>query len=341
MNVPRNLVGILLATNLSLGGMYAGTALADEMIAKPGDYPNRPITMVVCFGKGGGLDQEVEAMQGPMSEIMGVKVNRVNKAGGGGLNCLPELEQTPADGYTILAYADTLVSKYASGDHDMHPSKYWTPLAMTNIAPTGIFIKGDDERFLTNGKPDWNKVVAYGKKNELSVSNINVAMELVTMAKVEEFFGIKTKQVLFDKPAARYGAVIGGKLDIIMEQPGDVISYVKAGKLAPVLAIWPERWSIFPDTPATGADYGMKWEPLLRFRGYWVNAKTPDPIKSYLEKVLKKAYNSKSHKAFLERKALTIVDSWKARPEFTKAIDDAVDTYIGIFKTTGQRYRKD
>jgi tripartite-type tricarboxylate transporter receptor subunit TctC len=331
------LVGVAAAM---AGGLAAGASAA---VKKPANYPKRPVTIIVCFGKGGGSDQAVAALQEPAAKIMGVKINKVNKPGGGGLNCLPDFMQAPADGYTILQHADTLVSKYVGGDMDIHPTRDLSPVVISNVAPTGLFIKGDDKRFMTNGKPDFDKLVAYAKKNpgKLSVSNINVPMELVTMSKVEGFFGIKVKQVLFDKPAARYGAVIGGKLDVLMEQPGDVIKHVKAGKLAPVLAVWPDRFKVFPDTKATGADYGKKWDPLLRIRGLWVKNDTPQAIKDYLDAVFKEAYNSKKHQAFLTRKSLNIVNSYYGSADTKKILDNTISVYAKIFKTTGQKLRKD
>ncbi len=316
-------------------------SLSAANIMKPADYPKRPITIIVCFGKGGGSDQAVAALQNPASEIMGVKSNKINKPGGGGVNCLPDFQQAPADGYTILQHADTIVSKYVSGLHDLHPTKSLSPIMISNVAPTGLFVKPGDERFYDGGKPSWEKVVSYAKSNKLAVSNINVAMELVTMSKVEEFFGFTTKQVMFDKPAARYGAVIGGKLDLLMEQPGDVIKHVKGGKLAPVLSIWPERFKTFPDTKATGADYGMKWDPLLRIRGLWVKNETPDEIKKYLEAVFAKAYDSDEHQAFLKRKSLDIVNSYYNAADTAKVLDVAVATYAKIFKESGQPLRDD
>lgn len=330
-----------IAVAAMMGGL-PGAAVAGSKEMKPADYPTRPIMILVCFGKGGGSDQAVAALQGPAQKIMGIKINKVNKPGGGGLNCLPEFSQTPADGYTILQHADPLASKYVSGDHDLNPIKNLQPLLIMNVAPTGIYIKGGDERFMTNGKPDWDKVVAYAKSKpgKLTVSNINVHMETVTMAKVEEHFGIKVKQVMFDKPAQRYGSVIGGKLDVLMEQPGDVAKHVQAGKLAPVLTIWPERFKIAPDTKATGSDFGMKWQPLLRMRGLWIRKGTPDKIVRYLEAVFEEAYNSSEHQAFIKRKSLDIVNSYYGRADMEKVLESAMNDYAKVFKATGAKIRK-
>ena len=135
-----------IAAGMGLAG-FAGIALAD--IKKPGVYPKRPISIIVCYGKGGGSDQAVAAMQGPLSKIMGVKVNKINKPGGGGVNCLPDFQQAPPDGYTILQHGDGMASKYVSGDMNLHPTRDLTPIAITNVAPTAMFVNPKDERFFS------------------------------------------------------------------------------------------------------------------------------------------------------------------------------------------------
>ena len=327
----------------SIAAMFTAASIAPALaeIMKPGNYPSRPITIIMCYGKAGGSAQSIQALQGPSSKIMGVKVNMVSKPGGGGLNCLPDFAQTPADGYTILQHIDALPAKYAAGATDLNPAKDLEPLLIMNVAPSGLYIRGDDERFLTNGKPDFEKVLAYAKSGEgkLAVSNINVPMELVTMSVIEKHFGFKAKQVLFAKPAQRYGAVIGGKLDVLLEQPGDVSKHVQAGKLAPVLSIWPERFKIAPDTKATGSDYGLKWSPLLRFRGLFVKKGTPKEIVTYLQAVFKEAYGTDEHQAFIKRKSLDIVESYRSPADAKKELEGAIKTYAKVFKELGQKVR--
>jgi tripartite-type tricarboxylate transporter receptor subunit TctC len=327
---------------LSLFGFL--TAITFDAIAapkKPGGYPSRPITIIMCYGKSGGSAQAIMAMKGPMSKIMGVKVNMISKPGGGGTNCLPDYQQTPADGYTLLMHTDGLITKYVGGVHDIHPTKDLTPLVIMNVAPTGMYIKGGDKRFMTNGKPDWDKVVKHAKQGDgkLSVSNLNSEMELITQIKVEKHFGFKTKQVLFNKPAQRYGAVIGGKLDVLVEQPGDVSKHVAAGTLAPVLSIWPERFKVAPDAKSTHADYGMKWDPLLRVRGFFIKKETPPEIISYLAQVMAEAYRTDEHQAFLKRKSLDIVDSFRSAADAKKIFDASIGEYAKIYKEMGRKVR--
>lgn len=310
--------------------------------AGPDGYPNRPITVICCYGKGGGSDQAVDAIVGPAAKIMNAKINKINITGGGGLNCLPEFLQAPADGYTLLQHIDTLPSRYVEGRIDINPVTDVESLVIMNVAPTMLFINGEDERFMTNGMADWEKVVAYAKEGEgnLTVSNINIPMELVSMAVVENHFGFKAKQVLTGKSGERFGAVIGGQLDVLMEQPGDVSKYVEAGQLKPVLALWPTRFDNFPDIPALGSDYGLDWEPLLRFRGMFAKAGTPPEIVEYLAEVFAEAYNSEEHQEFVKRKSLDIVDSFRSREDTTKIIEESVGVYIEAFRELGLPIRE-
>lgn len=321
-------------------GLIASTAV--NAGNGPGGYPNRPITVVCCYGKGGGSDQAVDAIVGPAAKIMDAKINKINITGGGGLNCLPEFLQAPADGYTLLQHIDTLPSRYVEGRIDLNPVTDVESLVIMNVAPTMLFINGDDERFQTDGVGDWDKVVAYAKQGEgnLTVSNINIPMELVSMAVVENHFGFKAKQVLTGKSAERFGAVIGGQLDVLMEQPGDVSKYVEAGQLKPVLALWPTRFDNFPQVKALGSDYGLDWEPLLRFRGMFTRQGTPPEIVEYLAEVFAEAYNSEEHQDFVKRKSLDIVDSFRSRADTTKIIEDSVGVYVGAFRELGLPIRE-
>jgi hypothetical protein len=147
-------------------------------IAKPGAYPRRAVSVIVCFGAGGGSDLAIRALQPSLEKLMGVPITVVNKPGGGGLSCLPDFATAPPDGYTLLFHSDTLVSTYVEGKSNLHPLNDIVPLIITNIVPSQLYINPKDERFLTNGKPDFNKLVQYAKANpgQLTVANVGGAL---------------------------------------------------------------------------------------------------------------------------------------------------------------------
>ena len=66
-------------------------------------FPNRPITMVVGFGVGGGTDQMARAVSTYFAKELGQPVQVINKKGAGTLIAANYLLSKPHDGYTIFA----------------------------------------------------------------------------------------------------------------------------------------------------------------------------------------------------------------------------------------------
>ena len=251
----------------------ASFAIRAEKITPPSGFGTRPLTMIVPFGAGGGSDQLARAMGKAITEVSGLNVQVVNKPGGGGTAAIPDFMLAPADGYTILEHIDNAVSAFAKGDIKENPSSDWIPLCTTQITFSQIYVRADDDRFA-----NWNAFVtaAKGSPGKLSVANLGKvgSMELVLMGQLQDKLGIKVKQIAFDKPAERYGALIGGHVDALFEQPGDVRSFLDAGKMRPILTFLESRPEVFANVP-TNSEVGAQFEPLKRFRGFYVKKGVP------------------------------------------------------------------
>lgn len=321
----------------ALSGLSANAA----ELKKPANFPTRAISVFVCVGAGGGSDVAMRALATPLEKIIGVPVQIVNKPGAGGISCLPDFNQAPPDGYTLLNHFDNVSSKYVSGENKFHPANDFVPLMIMNVVPSQIYIRSKDERFLTNGKGDIRKVVEYAKAapGKLTVSNFNSFMERGSMSLVEKHFGFSSRQVFYDKPAERYGAVLGGKLDVLFEQPSDVLQYIQAGELQAVLTIWPTRFAMFPDTPALGADFGVKFKPLLRWRGMFARKGTPKEITDYLEAALTQAWHGAEYQAYIKKNSLDIVPSFMPSKEMRDVIEAEIVAYRDLYKSLGLKVR--
>ena len=67
-----------------------------------GDYPQRPITMVVPFAAGGPTDVIARIVGENMSRTLGQQVVVENVAGAGGTTGITRASQAQPDGYTIM-----------------------------------------------------------------------------------------------------------------------------------------------------------------------------------------------------------------------------------------------
>ena len=316
------------AFGLTITMALAASALAQD---KPADFPERPLTMIVPYGAGGGSDQLSRAMAAAMEPTLGQPIQVVNKPGGGGMAAVPDFMTAPADGYTLLESIDDAVTNHVSGKLSENPGADWEPLCMAQITFSQIYVHPDDERF-----NDWEGFVAHAKENQLSVANVgNVgSMERVNMLKIEQALGFETNQIAFDKPAERYAALIGGQVDALFEQPGDVRNFLDAGQMVPILTIYPERPDAFADVP-THVEAGADFEALLRFRGFYVHPDVADDRKRFLEAACKQGFDSADFQTFNESKYMTLIDSYRDTAGSRDLIAGAVDTYTAVYKEIG------
>ncbi len=313
---------ILLAFSLVFILCISVTALALE---KPKGFPNRPITMIVPYGAGGGSDQVSRAMAIALEKVIGVPIKVVNKPGGSGVAGLSSFFMARPDGYTITEHIDDAATLYASGIIKENPSEKWYPVCIAQIAFSQIYVRPDDKRF-----PNWDAFVKYAKENPGKIKLANVAnvgsMERVVTSLLEKDQGIKLTQVSFDKPAERYGALVGGHVDALFEQPGDVRPYMESGDMKPIFTILKERPEAFSDVPCL-TDIGAKFTPLYRFRGFFLRSEVPMDRQKYLEWAFKEAWNSDSFQKFNRQKYMHLIDSYRDIEGGKELVRDTIKTY--------------
>src|SRR5262245_64978987 len=73
------------------------------------DYPEKQITMVVCFPAGGGTDIAARLINVPLGEAFGKPVIIENRGGAGGNIAIKAVKGMAADGYTLLVCSSAFV----------------------------------------------------------------------------------------------------------------------------------------------------------------------------------------------------------------------------------------
>lgn len=322
---------IILAVVLRTG-LVAPTMAAD-MARKPGGFPERPITMIVPYGVGGGSDQLSRAMASALGEVVGTGVEVINRPGGGGRAAIPDFMTAPADGYTVMEHIDDAATLYASGKIKENPAKDWIPLAIAQITFNQIYIRPGDSRFT-----DWTSFLKYVKANPGKVTVANVAtagsMERVNVLLLEKELGFETQQISIESPRERYAALVGGRVDALFEQPGDVRSFLEAGKMKPILTLLNERPSGFGEVPSM-KDIGVTFEPLLRFRGFYVQKGVPTDRIQYLEWAFQEGYRTTDFQNFNKKQYMHLIDSYRGTEGAKTLIDKAVKTYQKVYREIG------
>lgn len=327
-------------TTLAATAFSAGTAMAacatDGLPASmdgPGGYPERALAMIVPYGPAGGSGQVAQAMAQAVTDLTGVSINRDHKPGGSGTVGMTAYMAAPADGYTVLEHIDDASSAHALDSSRPNPAEDLIPLVISQITFSQIYIRADEDRYT-----DWDSFVAWVKAQDGKATIANVSkegsMERINMKFITDATGMKIQQISFDKGAPRYGALAGGQVDALFEQPGDVRSFLDSGKFKPILTLLKERPGAFADVPSL-ADVGYDFDALLRFRGFYVHKDAPADRVEWLQWAFQKAFCEQSYQDYNESKFMNLIDSFRDTEGAKELITSTISQYRDVYKELG------
>ena len=85
------------------GAMALLAATGTGANAQAGDWPNKPVRIIVNYGPGGGSDNATRPFAERLSRTLGQQVIIENKGGASGAIGIESVIKSPPDGYTLLA----------------------------------------------------------------------------------------------------------------------------------------------------------------------------------------------------------------------------------------------
>src|SRR3546814_544325 len=125
-------------------GIIAAILLSATAIPAWADYPDRPLTLYVAWGAGGGTDAVARVIAVGLEKELGQPVNVVNRTGGSGVVGHAAMADAEPDGYT-LGLATTEVNLMHWLGLTELTYKVYTPLALMNQDPAGVQVSADSE----------------------------------------------------------------------------------------------------------------------------------------------------------------------------------------------------
>lgn len=254
------------------------------------EYPERPLTLIHAYPAGGMVD----IVGRPLAELMKKKFPKgvavLNRPGGGGSVGTSEALQAKPDGYTItLAPLSTLVIQPQVNDlpyktpDDYEPIlnviSFYSVLAVREEAPWKTV-----QEFLAAAKANPGKL-RVGSPGEATSSHLNLE-ELTRRANV------KVTHVPFSGWGEGSPALLGGHIDALVAQPGEVKPLADGKKMRVLVVFQQTRHPMYPAAPTArelGYEFGMGvWFVITAPRG------TPGPIQKYLHDAVKAAMDDPS-----------------------------------------------
>jgi tripartite-type tricarboxylate transporter receptor subunit TctC len=307
--------------------MVAGGALAQA-------YPDRPITMIVPWGAGGGTDAVARMLASLLEKDLGQPVNVVNRTGGSGVVGHAAIAAAPPDGYTIGMITVEIAMMHHQKLTELNPTSY-TPLALVNLDPAGFQVRADapyktmaDVLAAIKANPGKFKASGTGQGG---IWHLALAGWLQD-AKVDP---ASVPWVPSNGAAPGLQDLVAGGVEFVPCSLPEARSLIDAGKVKSLAVMADSRASLFPNVPTLKESTGSGWMTGA-WRGIAAPKGLPPAVASRLETSLKKAYDSKDYKDFMTQRGFGTV--WGNGAQFAsfmaKADADmkAVMTAVGIAK---------
>jgi len=289
------------ATRRSLLLAGAAASVAPRLVFAQDKYPSRPVEFIVPWGAGGGADQLARRTGKLLEGELKVSVPVINVPGATGNTGMAKLLSAAPDGYSMAVFiADTLAT--LAGGKGRYKLADIVPLGVMIRQPSGLFVK-QDSKWKT-----FDDLLADAKKGDIkaAVTGIGSADEMHVVA-INEKQGTKFRAVPFAAAGERYSSILGGHADVLVEQAGDVKSFVDSKQMRPVL-FWAEKPQVGHEGITLATKYGVTIA-ISQFRAIVVRAGTDPKQVAVLADALERCAKSDDFRKYLSEE-LAFADSF-------------------------------
>jgi tripartite-type tricarboxylate transporter receptor subunit TctC len=292
-------------------------------------YPSRPIDFVCTWGTGGGADTMARQISNLAQPLLGVALPVSNVPGASGNTGMAQLLASKPDGYTIATFIqDTLMTLPMGLARYKIDEFEW--ITRTQVADSFLFVKSDGP--FKTAQELFKHAQANPAKLRVAATGFGTVDD-VTVRFLEKK-GYKMTTVPYPKPGERYAAALGGHTEVIYEQAGDVLQYLKAGQLKPLVIFAEKRHPAFAEVP-TSKEFGIEIT-LPQFRGIVAKKGTPPERVKALADAIKKAIDTPQYKKFAEEWYMS-PDSYMGPETFGTWVASEVETLDRLVKEFGLR----
>jgi tripartite-type tricarboxylate transporter receptor subunit TctC len=309
-------------------------ALVLMSVAAPAaaEYPDRPLTILTGYPPGGMVDIVSRSLSEGMKKKFPKGIGIVSRPGAGGSLAVAELVQAKPDGYTVIhAPLSTLVIHPQLNDLPYKTPDDYEPI-INVVSFYSLFVVRADapwktmQEFIAAGKASPGKL-RVGSPGEGTASHLNLE-ELKRQASVD------FTHVPFSGWGETSPALLGGHIEGLVAQPGEVKPLVEGKKMRVLMVFQAKRHPAFPDAPST---QDMGWGPVSGVLFTFVAPKgTPGPVQKYIHDTVKAAMDEPQFVNTMKQRVIDIdyragdqlrADLWKEYKYHTEIL-----TRLGMIK---------
>jgi len=265
-------------------------------------YPDRPITILTGYPPGGMVDIVARALAEPLKKKFPKGIGIVSRPGGGGSLALAELVQAKPDGYSlILAPLSTMV---------IHPQLNDLPYKTPDDYESIINVVSFYSLLAVRADAPWKSVqelIAAAKASPGKLRAGSPGEGTSSHLSLEEFktrTGADFTHVPFSGWGESSPALLGGHIEALVAQPGEVKPLVEGKKMRVMMVFQDKRHPAYPDAPSAkemgwGATSGA-WFMFVAPKG------TPGAVLKYVHDAVKGAMEDPQFVAVMKQRVVDI-----------------------------------
>jgi tripartite-type tricarboxylate transporter receptor subunit TctC len=273
----------------------AGLALALSFGSALAEYPERPITLIVPWGAGGGSDGTARIVARLLEEKLGQPINVVNRTGGGSVIGHTEIARAKPDGYT-LGNITTELSMFHWLNQAPISYKDYTLIGLYNADYGAVFVKADSPYKTLQDLVDAIRAnpatIPAGGANQGGVNHLSYAA-MVAAAGAKGAFWVPSEGAA---PALQL--LTSGALKVAIVQMSEAKALMDAGEIRALATLDTKRNPNFPNVPTIAEASDIEFS-ISGWRGLAAPKGLPEDVTKKLVGALKEVVASEEYKKFM------------------------------------------
>ena len=264
------------------------TCAAAQAQERPGDYPKKPIRIVIGIAPAGGLDLTTRVGAQKLSERWGQSVIVDNRPGGGTVVAMDMVAQAVPDGYTLLGASETLMLNGVLKRATYDVRKAFIPIVQ--LASQSYVMAVTASLPVKTVK----ELVAYAKARPGALSYGSQGLGTqghIGMERFKAMAGVDMVHVPYKGSAPALIDVLSGQIQLTFASTVASSPHIKSGKLKGIAVTGAKRTQAYPEIP-TVSESGVPGFELSNSYSYYAPAGTQRAIVRAISAVVSQGMNS-------------------------------------------------
>src|SRR5258706_11057436 len=268
-------------------------------------YPERPITMIVPWGAGGGTDATARIIGALLEKELGQPVTVVNRIGGSGVVGHAAIAQAAPDGYTIGMVTVEIGMMHWQGLTELSGTSY-TPIGLVNADAAGLQVRADAPY------KDAKELVAAIKANpgkfKASGTGQGGIWHLAIAGMLQDLKVDPASAPWVPSQGAAPGLqdLVAGGVEIAPCSLPEARSLIDAGKVKSLAVMADKRAPLYPNVPTLKEATGSNWT-MAAWRGIAAPKGIPAEARDKLVATIQKIVAGKEYNEFMTQRGFGVI----------------------------------